>query len=272
MFIWDYTNNIITWVNNTWIYTWYVWDEAWNTWICIWEVTSSVFDAESMEDYYSVVEAMWNECTTITWRINVTIWDSCGKDSLDKFRYNWSWLWTSSELWLSSWWVWSWKINVIITDWAWNNTTTWILFTWNDSVVTLDSWVNQNIWIITWEYSITTWRLIELFWAKEWSCGIKNITVKWVNCSWASMTILGWNATITLDSDLNGVEWYCEIVFRDDDGNEETWRIEFTGDNSKPEVTLTWTNLACMNTGNFVVTWQFTESVNWFTYRLKRGK
>jgi len=270
MVTWTFTGNVTTWVYSTWTYTWYVWDAAWNTWICIWEVTNKMLDTEWLDDYYEVVDAEWYECEMITWSINVTTWESCGSDDISDFVYQrlWSEI-TTNKYWITHNGVYSGTYYVKIRNWAWTSVTTWVRYTWNDTWVTLDSWSIQNIWIITWDYDITTWSIIDLFWAREWACWIENITVTWWSCSWASVEIDNGTITISPDNDLNWVSWYCEFIFSDDDERSETWTLRFSVDNVAPG--LVWKDALTFSGGDCVKWWipyavtiTWNEPVVWF--------
>ena len=44
----------------------------------------------------------------------------------------------------------------------------------------------------------------------------------------------------------------------------EGWKVNYAYDTKRPSVEIEWTNLACMSTNTFLVTWKFSEEVNWF--------
>ena len=185
---------------------------------------------------------------------------------MSKFTYSRPWWINTSEYGTSSNNVLSWfGIQVTISDWAWNSTWTTVRYKWNDTWVTLSNWVNQNIAVLTWTFEKTVAEIINMFGATEWACWTWNITVTWTICSWASISIENWIISINPDSDLDWVDWYCEFEFWDNEWEKTTtWKVTFIVDTKQPWVALTWTNLVCMNTDTFVVTWIFTEAMMWF--------
>ncbi len=260
---WNFWNNITTIVNGNGEYTWYVYDEAWNEWVCVWVVWTWIQDQILIS--YTTNDAVWFECEVIIWSIVWNTWDSCWKNDLSKFTYSRPWWINTSEYWTISGNVWIVDIDVIISDWAWNSTWTTVRYTWNDTWVTLSSWVSQNIAVLTWTFEKTVAEIVDLFWATEWACWTWNITVTWTICSWASISVENWIVSINPDADLDWVDWYCEFEFWDNEWEKTTtWKVMFIVDTKQPWVILTWTNLVCMNSDTFDVTWTFTEAMTWF--------
>ena len=262
---WNFWSDITTIVNGNGEYTWYVYDEAWNEWVCVWVVWTWIQDQILIS--YTTNDAEWFECEVITWSIVWNTWDSCWKNDLSKFIYSRPWWINTSEYGTSSNNVLSWfGIQVTIVDWAGNSNTDIVKYTWNDTWVTLSNWASQSIDdVLTWTFEKAVAEIVDLFWATEWACGTWNIIVTWTVCSWASMIEVDWNIIITPNENLNGDAWYCEFVFGDDEWQKTTtWRIKFMIDTIVPNIALTWTNLVCMNTNTFDVSWIFTEPVMWF--------
>ena len=262
---WNFWNNITTIVNQNGEYTWYVYDEAWNEWTCVWVVWTWIQDQILIS--YTTNDVVWFECEVITWSIVWNIWDSCWKDDLSKFTYSRPWWINTSEYGTSSNNVLSWfGIQVTIVDWAGNSNTDTVKYTWNDTWVTLSNWASQSIDdVLTWTFEKAVAEIVDLFWATEWACWTWNITVTWTICSWASISVENWIISINPDSDLDWVDWYCEFEFWDNEWEKTiTWKVVFIVDTKQPWITLTWTNLVCMNTDTFDVTWIFTEPMMWF--------
>lgn len=261
----DFWLNTITWVSQVWIYTWYVWDSVWNMWMCTWMVSLLELDTQAIS--YDVITATWYECETITWKVIVYTWDSCGKISLTDFSYSRT-DWPNT----SEWWRYSDNSNeetkqITITDWAWNTVNINVLYQWLDAGISLGNGVSQNIWIISWAYQTNIWNIINLFWAMEWTCETTSLNVAGWTCSGWTITIDNWwDIEILPTNWLNGQSWYCEIVFSDNEWEQtETWIIEFVSDTVSPSISIVWTNASCMSSSSFIVTWTFTENVNWFT-------
>ena len=260
---WPFWNDITILVGENGNYAWYVYDAAWNQWECTWVVWTWIQD--QTEILYNKQNATWYECELITWSILWVVTDTCGKDDLNKFTYvrdGWA---NSSENWILvnsvSWF----DVNVIITDWAWNTTWASVHYAWQDAGVTLVSGENQNIWSITWNYSITTWNLIDLFDAEEWACGKSQVTVSWRDCSWATMSIDGWNIIIEPDSNLDWVDGYCRFEFGDDEKDETVvWTLKFVVDTVVPELDLTWNAICAKWWTPWTITGKWSENVEWF--------
>lgn len=261
---WNFWSDITTIVNGNGEYTWYVYDEAWNEWVCVWVVWTWIQDQILIS--YETNDAVWFECEVVTWSIVWNTWDSCWKDDLSKFTYSRPWWINTSEYGTSSNNVLSWfGIQVTIVDWAGNSNTDTVKYTWNDTWVTLSNWANQNIAVLTWTFEKTVAEIINMFGATEWACWTWNITVTWTICSWASISIENWIVSINPDADLDWVDWYCEFEFWDNEWEKTTtWKVMFIVDTKQPWVALTWTNLVCMSTDTFDVTWIFTEAMLWF--------
>ena len=260
---WNFSNSIITIINTNWEYTWYVYDLAWNQWLCTWIVWLDILDNNLIS--FELHGDNWYECEEITWYVQVATWDSCGKDSLDKFTYLRDWWFTGNKYWITigdmSWF----NVDILISDEAWNIASGSVSYSWQDTGVTLISGDNQDIWVITWEYSITTWDLINLFDAEEWLCGKAQVTVTWANCSWANYTLNDWIFTIVPDNNLDYVDGYCTFEFGDNEWNYTViWTLNFVIDNVVPDLDLTWNAICAKWWIAWTVTWIWSEVVVWF--------
>jgi len=233
--------------------------------------------AYSMDDIYDVEwpDLSWGnaltwdvrECSGWELTINVSAWSWCA-DVLWNFQYK---FWTKFGMW-------DWQnSNVLFVSAIVAGRTWWIVqqdisvqdALWNESTWTFDVEVKdilptitgRNLWIISGEI------VVSIDWdANEWICGTWDLIISAVECSGATRLTWEWLIlTITPNNGLNKVDWYCDVTVKDNEWNTATWRYEFTGDTVWPDVELTGTNLICMNTGVFSVTWTFTEDVYGFT-------
>jgi len=85
-YIW--TVKLLWWLWTVWL-TWDITDEEWRE--LIWgDDVLPLADYDGTDPEFTVNEAEWFECEMITGSVDTQTWDSCGKDSLDKFRYNWN--------------------------------------------------------------------------------------------------------------------------------------------------------------------------------------
>ena len=184
----------------------------------------------------TVTNAQWYECEIITWAVTVVgenidykIWSR---------RNWWDGVWWR-YLWIYSWVVNSTTVDVTVRDGVSNTTTTWVQFTWLDTGVTLNA-TTVHWPTLTASQTVQQW-VFTLFGAREWNCGITNLSANVLSCTWwiSSMTI-DWNTKYTVTPvELYEWQWQCTIEFKDDDWKSAIGTIVFDVHTWKPSPYLT---------------------------------
>ena len=206
----------------TWDYVWRVqWiDKFWNksdfsTWhICKKPVLNDVF-------------LSWYECSYLSWNIDY-------KDNCSDF-YQFIWLYndqTTGELSkLDSQWTLEKEFYIKNLEWEESDRIE-INYEWKDSDITLSKVDYEHPKTITSSSQQNIWNIVSIFWAKDWVCWEKSVTVKSVLCArWKAF--LDWkNLIITAEANQ---KWKseCTIVFVDDEWNEKTWVFVYNFDTVK---------------------------------------
>ena len=215
----DYTWAIIeSRVSTTWTHKLVVYNSAWLSWECSVVVGTWILDKD--EPTLTGLDWVWYECET--WTIILT-WDdaSCGVSSL---TYMWSWIVGDRTHSGYNSITWSQTIPVSVIDSVWHQVDSSVTYTWENIGVQLSS-LEIPLWTLQNTITLETW-LIELFWAKEWNCGSEKIWVTTWECMNATSTLSEENGDYILTIDPNG-DWYCEVIFHDDDGSVATWAVTF---------------------------------------------
>ena len=254
----SWVSNITTWVINTWIYTWYVKDIVWNVWICTWIVDTWILD----KDNPTMVISNWSWFECSTWVVIVTWFDySCGIEGL---YYWWEWFDNNTninEVYSGK--VWSQMLTVTVFDWVWHWLSNQAAYIWNNIPVTWQNFVVQNVW---------TW--ITVNWKIRWSVHAGDCEEVFVSAidnqkctTWENYQLVyvpvqwqTWNDT-------------CILTISDDDGDDAIVATFEWIDTSWPTVQLWWwVWAACTNEETFVVTWIFSEQVQWVSLYTLTGE
>ena len=262
--------------------TWYIQNHRWQTWFCVFQSDSvwSLIDS-STPTVSATTVVTWYECQTITGSVSVQTWDSCGKDTLDKFTYNrkngW---WTTSTFALYSSEITWYDVELIVKDWAWNSTGLKVRYEWLNSPVTASGFTWDLVHVDT-----VNWK--QLSNATDWACGSSGLTatftcaqwggiIQWDNLKYMAADSFTWSDTCTLtikDNDWwTGVSVtvkikhaYVELLTPDDKKEIESWSVTFrwVAKNAEKE-SIAGYQYQIWNTTGFVKT-------TWVTLNLKPG-
>ena len=242
---------------------WYTQNNAWQTWYCefkterIWQLLDTDVPTISIAKIVA-----WYECQMITWSVSVQTWDSCGKDELDEFIYNWkNGEWTSSTFATTSSVATWYDVSLVVSDGAWNSTWTNVRFEWIDSPVSATGFTRdlQNWTMINW---------IQLSNAKDWACGYDGLTATWTCTNW-SLKIDGSTLTYTRGSQFTWSD-SCTLIIKDNDG--WTWvQVVAKFETAYIEL-LTPENNKQFDSWNVVLTWTArnanTNNISWYLYQI----
>ena len=226
---WFVENDISTWLDLTWNYTWRVqWlDELWNksdfsTWyIC----QKPILTENNLIWMFS-----WYECSTLVWNLNYN--DNCS-DSYEIVWDDGTWTVTFN-------WTWNLDKEVFIRNQFWEESNHLnIYYTWFDSLPTINKSSYTHPSSITSTSQQNLGNIISTLWVKDWACGEDSISIVSVSCSEWQWSFSSKNLLITAPSNK---QWSanCTITFKDDESNLITWNLNYTFNTIQTQVNNWW--------------------------------
>ena len=213
----------------TWNYMWRIqWvDEFWNKSDFS---TGYICDKPVLNDFY----LSWYECNILTW--NVVYKDNCSDN------YQFVWLYDNQSTWnesiLNNSWILRKEFYIANLLWEESNHIN-VSYEWKDSIPTINKTGYKYSEIFKSSSQIDVWNIVSIFWVKDWECWENSISVKSVVCKkWK--VYLDWrNLIITAESNQ---QWTseCNIVFEDDEWNEEVWIFSYDYDTASQNTNWWW--------------------------------
>lgn len=203
----------------------YVKDNAWNTtWI-----EYNVFWMNSDSLVVTANNAVWWECTVLTWSVSVNN-KSCGNGDI---YYLWEDFWIGTTNWEFSYklmWPWIRTWLVTVTDSLLNETgQVSIIYTWTDSQPTLTSGNYIYDTQIKSTDKVEIGNVVVLLGASDWACWNSTEFINATNVSCTNGTFVLNNNELSIIAPSNS-EWFstCIITFTDDENNSTTWSFIYT--------------------------------------------